>query len=164
MIPNSILNSDDDWMESTRSYLYPKIHPLVKRFGGYSIGKVTEDQYIGYFSEDEESIEGVFVDLGFERNPIAAFKTHSDGRTSEGSWAITSENDPSNRVSYGRQLHITLFEREDSSGRDLYAHYEDDWRVNPIAHLRCANFSPSKGVSIGKKLLNERTSVVTING
>lgn len=49
------LNSDDDWIEKVRKWLYPRLHPYLKNVGGYGVGGVYENQYVGttQLSEDE---------------------------------------------------------------------------------------------------------------
>ncbi len=159
------LTSDDDWIESVRQHLYPKLHgplsSLGKRIGIplYAVGHVGEAQYIGKFDENEDTIEDEFDDRG-ERNPIAALKSLRDGRTSEGSWVVKHDDAP-DLIEKGMQLHFTLFVREDGeSGRELYAHYEDDWEERPIRHLRGRNFSASEGVAIAEEYLDEHTHLI----
>jgi hypothetical protein len=59
------------------------------------------------------------------------------------------------------QLHLTLFERQDGkAGREIYAHYEDDWRVSPLPHLRAENFSERQGVELLTELIDEHSFLV----
>lgn len=160
MFPRFLLDSDDDWQEGLRANLYPLLHPYLKLFGGYAVGETRLNQYVGKFDEDEESIEVEMVDAGFRRNPIACFKSLPDGRASEGSWVLLPENAP-DHVAPGMQLHVTMFKRADGQkGREFYAHYEDDWRSAPVAHLRAKNFSAAAGVDIARDYLDERTFLV----
>ena len=160
MLPRFLLDSDDDWQEGLRAWLYPRLHPLLKQFGGYGVGETRLNQYVGKFSEGEESIELELVDAGFRRNPIACFKSLPDGRASEGSWVLLNEDAP-DYVAPGMQLHVTMFERDDGQkGREIYAHYEDDWRSAPVAHLRAKNFNAAAGVDIAGDYLDERTFLV----
>lgn len=161
MIPNFLINADDDWQEQLRRKYYPKIHPHLKKVGGYSLGHVGEKQYIGKFDEDEDAIEDELDDRG-RRNPIACLKSLSDGRISEGSWVILHEDCP-DLVEERMQIHMTLFQRADGkSGREIYAHYEDDWRTSPIAHLREANFEVETGAMLGTEYINEYTQLVLL--
>ncbi|UBF19107.1 hypothetical protein HRTV-14_gp34 [Halorubrum phage HRTV-14] len=160
MFPRFLLDSDDDWQEGVRAWLYPRLHPFLTPFGGYGVGHTAVNQYIGKFSEGEESIELELVDAGFRRNPIACFKSLPDGRKSEGSWVLIPEDAP-DHVAPGMQLHVTMFKRADGQkGREMYAHYEDDWRSAPVAHLRAKNFSAAAGVDIARDYLDERTFLV----
>jgi len=155
----NLLNSNDDWIEGVRRYLYPKLNPYLKPVGGYSLGKVTESQYVGVLEEDEDTIERGLDDM-CRRNPIAALKELNDGRVSEGSWVILHEDNP-DLVEKGMQLHFTLFELQDGSrGREVYAHYEDDWRTSWLAHLRSMNLSASEGVDLATEYFNEHTFFV----
>ena len=160
MFPRFLLDSDDDWQEGLRANLYPLLHPYLKPFGGYAVGETRPNQYVGMFDEDEESIEGGLVDLGFRRNPIACFKSLPNGRASEGSWVLLNEDAP-DHVAQGMQLHVTMLERADGQkGREFYAHYEDDWRSAPVAHLRAKNFSAAAGVDIARDYLDKRTFLI----
>jgi hypothetical protein len=161
LIPTFLIDADDDWQEGFRSYAYPRLHPYLKPFGGYGVGTVGYNQYVGTVSIDEEVLEEEFVDLGFYRNPIACFKNLPDGRESEGSWALRSRHDQNSRLDPGRQLHVTLFEREDGEpGRELYAHEEYDWQVYPIRHLREVDFDPEAGSAYARELIDTRTFAV----
>ncbi|MFC7199500.1 hypothetical protein [Halospeciosus flavus] len=156
-----LLDSDDDWIETVRRVLYPRLHPYLVPFGGYGVGTTTLNQYVAHLDEDEEAIEEELVAAGGERNPIACFKTLPDGRLSEGSWRFTHATDPTGRVEPGMQLHITLFERDDGlPGREVYAHYEDDWMADASGHLKGANFSASKGVSYATVLFDNHTYLI----
>lgn len=160
LIPTALLGADDDYWESFRGTYYPKLHPYLTRVGGYGVGRVTYDQKVGTAAESEEAIEAELVALGFERNPIACYKSLPDGRESEGSWVLRHEANP-DTVDEGMQLHVTLFAREDSeSGRELYAHYEDDWRAAPLAHLHEKNFDAVEGVQRARDLFRDSSFLV----
>lgn len=153
-----LLDADDDWIEGFMVAVYPSLHPILKPFGGYAVGTVGYNQYVGTFEEDEEVIEEELVAAGALRNPVACLKSLRDGRVEEGNWRVTFRNDPLGKIEPGFQLHIHLFERADGlPGRELYAHYEDDWAVSPIAHLREKNFSVEKGVELAQELIDEHT-------
>lgn len=150
------LGADDDWQEDFRSYAYPRLHPLLTPFGGYGVGRVGWNQYVGTVSIDEEVLEEELVALGFERNPIACFKSLPDGRESEGSWALRDD-----RLDPNRQLHITIFERDDGEpGRVVYGHEEYDWRVRPFWHLQGKDFDPEGGAEYARELIDGRTFAV----
>ncbi|UBF22187.1 hypothetical protein HRTV-2_gp39 [Halorubrum virus HRTV-2] len=166
MLPRFLLDSDDDWQEKTRRSLYPWLHPRLQRLGDligvpmYAMGGVGHNQYVGKLDEGEEAIEIDLVDLGFRRNPIACLKSLPDGRVSEGSWALVHEDAPE-VIEPGMQLHVTMFERDDGQpGREIYAHYEDDWRTSPLTHLREKNFSVLKGVEIAREYLDSESFLV----
>jgi len=168
MLPTFLLDSDDDWQEDLRRYWYPRLHNTLDGIGDrigvplYAVGKIGYNQYVGKFDEDEESIEVELVDVGFRRNPISCFKSLPDGRESEGSWVLLNEDAP-DHVAPGMQLHVTIFERaDDQPGREFYAHYENDWRTAPIAHLRAKNFSAAAGVDIARDYLDDSTFLIRL--
>jgi hypothetical protein len=149
ILPYSILNEDDDYIEELRGYWYPRIHPVLTKYTpAYGVATVSEAQFVREVSLSEDALEAELTEVGFARNPLAAFKSHPDGRESEGSWVLIPERDDYGLVEPGMQLHITLLPRtDDATGRAIYAHYEDDWRVSPLAHLRSANFDVEAGVT-----------------
>lgn len=157
-----LLGANDDWIEAVRKRLYPALHPYLQRFGGYGIGAVYENQYVATSSVDEEALELELQEAGFFRNPIAAYKTHKDGRKSEGSWRITPATDPTGKVEKGMQLHVTLFQSEyDASHIDMYAHYEKNWEADASGHLSEDGFSARKGVEIATEVLDGHMFVKT---
>jgi len=166
MLPKFLLDGDDDWQEGFRRRVFPRLHRTLVRIGSavgvplYAAGTLWYVGHAATLDEDEEVIEEELVELGFRRNPVACFKSLKDGRQSEGSWALIHEDDPE-RIEPGRQLHVTMFERRDGKpGRELHAHYEDDWRVAPLSHLRAKEFSYDQGVSVLVELLDEQTFLV----
>jgi hypothetical protein len=163
IIPTSLIGSDDDWIEPLRNYLFPRLHSYASKFGEligvplYATANVGWNQYVGYFEENEDDIEVELQEVGMVRNPVAALKTLPDGRESEGSWVLLHENAP-DVVDPGMQLHLTLFKFDsDKAGREVYAHYEDDWRDSPIDHTEAENFSPKMGVKLARSYLDENS-------
>jgi hypothetical protein len=157
-----LLGADDDWQEPVAGYLYPKLHQYLVWLGGligvplYAIGGTGSSQYVGKVDIDEETLEHEFADLGLLRNPITAYKIKADGREQEGSWVLWHDYDSRGLVEPRRQLHIMIFERADEQpGREIYAHYEDDWRSAPIAHLREKNFDVEQGVEKATDLFDD---------
>lgn len=158
----SLLDADDDWIESFRRVWYPRLHPYLTSIPGpvpfYSLGHVGPLQDVGWVSIDEEEFEEILVDLGFQRNPIACFKSDPHDHLSEGSWVLRVRDDEFDLLEPGMQLHITLF-ASDAGDLEIFAHVEDDWRVSPIAHLRGDNFRPVMGRTHMRSLLDEHTSL-----
>lgn len=155
-----------DWVESVRRTLFPLFHRLLEPIGLYGTGRVYDNQYVTTYHQQnyvkyptaEEELEAIFHKIGIERNTVASYKIHDDGRTSEGSWRATHPD----YVEDGMQIHITLF-RPHNSGLDeidVYAHYEDDYEHRPISHIREKNFSASEGVRRAKRLLRNKTSIL----
>lgn len=155
-----------DYIERFRRYWYPKLHGLLRRVevGVPLFSKATtdEDRYAATFHIDEDTLEETFLhDLGFERNPIAAYKTHEDGRQSTLSIRLTngvSENRGGQYVEPGMQLHATFFPSEYDDGTiDMYAHYEKDWARHPIQHLRGVGTNSLQGVKRVLALIHNST-------
>lgn len=154
-----LLDADDDWMEGVRRKWLPRLHPFIEVVGGYSVGTVYGEQYVGHAFEPEDVVEEALEERA-RRNPIACLKSLEDGRVSEGSWVVLHDDCPE-LVEPGMQLHITLFAPEnDNIGRELYAHYEDDWRVRPFAHVREENFQPVRGAEMATVFFDEYTFLV----
>jgi hypothetical protein len=148
------LDTEDDWIEEARRFLYPRIHPYLTKYGGYGIGTTTWDQYVYSALADDQTIEEALWDCGFRRNPVAAYKSLPDGRESQGSWVLWHEEAP-HIVEWGKQLHVTLFYAPDGiPGYELYAHYEYDWRRFPRRHLRGDDIEVESAVRITRNLLD----------
>jgi hypothetical protein len=151
------LNADDDWIEALRRWLWPKLHPILKRYTGYgAVGSTHESQFAGTVRVNEQTLEEILVDLGFERNAPAYLKSTKDGRVSEGSWALRGEDDEYALIDGDEQLHVTLYEpRDGSEGREVYAHAELDWQDDPVGHLEEESFRPAP--EMVTFLMNEHT-------
>jgi len=165
-LPREFTGADADWEESFRAYWYPKLNAGLVALGHaigiplFATGTVSWNQYVGTVDTDEEVIEPELEEAGFRRNPIACYKHLLDGRNSEGSWVLLHEDAP-DYVAPGMQVHLTMFDRLDGKpGRELYAHYEDDWRVNWLGHLRETDFNAAAGVSIATDVLDHETYLV----
>lgn len=148
-----MFDHEDDYIEGFRRIVYPRLHKPLSALGNkiginlYAEGHVGKNQYVGTTHAQEDKIERELDSLSAERNVIACLKTLRDGRVSEGSWVLLHEDVPE-LIAEGMQVHITLFKPKDGSvGREVYAHYEDDWRSAPLAHLREKNFDVAAGVA-----------------
>lgn len=149
-----------DWFnEQFRRRVWPKLHPLLQRVGGYAIGVTPENQLAAVFEQDIEEVEHqVMHSLGFGRNNIACLKHRETGEWSDGSWVWRPDGWLSEM-----QLHITLydgiFDGEGMAGQSevttAYAHWEDNYWVSPFDHLDGANFQPREGVRRFQEMLDE---------
>lgn len=93
----------------------------------YTAYQIPDHEYAGKLDLPPEAVEKRLWEVGFERMPLAAFKTTPDGRHEVGSWAYRE------RPLAERQLHVVLFRRPDG-GTDMYAHDEYN-ALNPaVAH------------------------------
>lgn len=58
----SLLNSNDDWIESFRRSLYPLLHDPLSKLGEkvgvnlYAVGSVGGNQYVSKFDEPEDGM------------------------------------------------------------------------------------------------------------
>ncbi len=154
-----LLDADDDWIEVVRRWLFPRLHGVASRFGAYTIGTTGENQRVCRVLVDEETIETVLVALGFERNPIACFKSLVDGRESEGSWVLRSHDDRFGLLERDRQLHVTLFLPRYGHGVLVYAHEEYDWQDAPRKHFLGESVDPIIGATKMLYLLMEQTDL-----
>lgn len=156
-----LLDSDDDWQEQLRRYLYPRLHPYLTTASEITnvplfATKVSDEgRHAATLEVDPELFEETLVELGFIRNPVAAFKTLDDGTPSVGSWALLYEDDDDDLLDEGHQLHVVLFEVED--GLAIHAHAETDWRHSAIGHLRGDYFSRDDGIEGIRYLLDNYT-------
>ena len=156
----SILDADDDWIEGFRRWLYPKLHPYLTRVNGYGVGTVGEAQYVCTLPAGEEHVEEVLVDHGWTRNPIACYKTHADGRQSEGSWRLRGLDDRYDLLEdSSKQLHITFFDADDQGAVDVYCHQEYDWMCAPLMHLREVELEFDIGRWKAKRFIRDHTDL-----
>ena len=154
-----MFNHNHDYIEKFRQVLYPKLHPYLKKFGGYGVGTVSETQYVASLPADEELIEEVLWNYGWQRNIIASYKTHEDGRDSEGSWRLRGvDDDYGIATNPDKQLHITLFNNTENPDHiDVYCHYEYDWTRKPLKHLREVEFNEDLGSRKGLRFIRDHT-------
>ncbi len=159
MIPKFLLGADDDYWESFRRTVYPRIHPILQMlpFPAYSKGPVHENQYVCTAEVNQNNLEAELREAGFFRNPIAAYKNHPDGRKSVGSWRLLPACDKTGMVEDDMQLHVTLFESEYEDHVDIYAHYEKNWEKDATGHLKESGFSAAEGVRIASAVIESYT-------
>ena len=157
------MSHESDWIEAARRLLYPRLHPLLHIVGLYSVGPVSEAQHVATIQMGEEEFEKYILHAPhrFERNPIASYKTAPDGRKSTLSLRLThagSEHYNTQYVDEKKQLHWTLFNAADGV-LDLYAHYEYDWQVAPVKHLRGEGMSDDIGRAKSLLFLRDATGL-----
>lgn len=136
------------WWSPLRRYVWPRIHEVLVKFGGYSLSHVGGPQFVGAFSMSEGELESILFRMGFSRNPWAALKRRLNRQdVSEGSFVWRKSDKwyvPDWLAHY--QLHVTVFERK-GGGFDVYAHWEMNYWRHPAKHLDGVNFSRTKGVN-----------------
>lgn len=154
-VSKCLYGEDADWWEYLRRRMWPLLHSPLETLGGFSVSSVGESQYVGRVPfNDEDALEVVLRNIGFTRNPWAALKRRKNRKdVSEGSW-VDRWNDkwwlPSWLSKY--QLHVTIFEREDNDGYDIYAHWERNYIPSPFKHLNGVDFDGPKG----KRMMEQR--------
>lgn len=154
-----------DFWEGLRGWLLPKLGVIAQFLEDvtgdryYTESDTHKNQFVGRVALPEEAFEKVLHDLGFDRNPLAAWKhlsTDTDNYE-EGSFR---------KVGFGEyprmQLHVILydgagFEEGESEHTYVYAHWEYRWDTNPIKHYRGSNgrYSAEEGVRRMSALLDE---------
>lgn len=157
-----------DWIETARAAALPMIHNVLAPLGLFGIATVDERQYVATFDLDEETLETLFIeDLNFERNPLAAYKSHAeDSRESTMSLRLTHAASESRfdrlYVEPRRQLHLTFLPAQRGSGGeiDIYAHNEYSWLTDPLKHLRSKEVRHNDAVKKTLALLRHETFCV----
>jgi hypothetical protein len=159
------MGHDQDWIERLRLWLIPKLGRAVQYLNHrddsslYVAYELHNKEFVGRVDMPEEEFEERLVDMGFERNPIAALKTNSAGETEEGSWRkVGFENHPN------RQLHVILFDGDAMNDAPtgsvyIYAHWELRWDTDPVDHYKGVGYSGPEGVRRMKKMLNVESIV-----
>lgn len=136
------------WWTPIRRWLWPKIHETLVALGGFSLSHVGDHQYVGQIDLPESQLDTLLVGMEFNRNPWAALKRRYERQdVSEGSWVYRDSTHwyiPDFLAH--KQLHVTIFERADGRGYDIYAHWEMNYIRHPFKHLDGVEFSAAKGV------------------
>lgn len=156
------MHANQNFWEPVRKYVWPRIHGLLTTIGGYSVGQVSNDQYVGTIPHTEKQVEETLSHrIGFTWNPVAALK-REDGEWSEGSWVFRDADDMvfwDGKAKYkhdfltDKQLHVTLFDGED--GIDVYAHFEYSWITHPVKHLNTVDMKIDLAVAMTTRRLEE---------
>mgnify|MGYP000574173019 CR=1 FL=1 len=165
-----------DYWETLRSVLIPLVGKQIARINshsdtGYYVSYPTgRDEYALQVQKDEESFEEDLEAMGFERNPVAAFKTLAGtSYKEEGSWyMVHSNNDlhgldlPSDAIPYVRdgqndfQLHLILYEVDgDENTTVVFAHHELWWGAYPLSHYRGRYYDPEFGQALLVEIMKD---------
>lgn len=140
------------YWNAIRCRYLPRLDRLARRFGlGYAAYELHPRELAGTVDEPVETVESTLAGHGFERMPLAAWKTLGDGRGEAGSWALREG------PLAERQLHVMLFASGDGT-TELYAHEEYN-----AFHPRYANnhyygvdYDPEGGQQRLEALLGDR--------
>ncbi|UBF23183.1 hypothetical protein M1M34_gp032 [Haloarcula tailed virus 2] len=165
-----------DFWETIRSTLIPLVGRQVAKLDShtkdhyYVEHRTGRGQYICQINKSEEKFEEDLEDMGFERNPIAAFKTLAGtDHKEEGSWYKVDDSDdvldlelPEKAKEFDRegqpdfQLHLILYEiDDDSKTTTVCGHHELWWGARPLGHYRGHYYSPWFGGILFSKILME---------
>lgn len=151
-----------DFWETIRSVLLPKLgivaHHLntITKKNYYVEADTHKERFVGRVEMGEEEFEKVLHDLGFERNPLAAWKhleTDADNYEEASFRKIGFEDEPR------KQLHVVLYDgaNVDDSPDEytyVYAHFEYRWDTNPIKHYRGHEVESKRAVKRMKWMLD----------
>lgn len=147
----SLLDHHADYWEPIRKHLIPRIDRFLRFIGlPGATARVTQTEYVGRVNLDEETLEEQLTALGYERNPLAAWKTTPEGVQEAGSWA---KYGPTPHITDGRQIHIMLFNTNHPGQTDVYAHEEPHHIEAPIKHYFGHTQNPEKGVAVVREEL-----------
>lgn len=126
-----------DWWETLRSVLLQLLSRRVPRVKwAYTLH---EREYVGVIRKPPEEVEQLLWEHGARRNPLAAYKTLSDGTGEIGSWAFRESLFAEN------QLHVMLFPARE--GTAIYGHMEYS-SINPftaLKHYQGQGYDPEAG-------------------
>jgi len=151
-----------DWWERLRAWLVPKLGvftQLLEDITGdyyYVESKTHNNQFVGRIDMPEEDFEAELHEMGFERNPLAAWKHLGSGEHEEGSWRKVGYEGEDQKM----QLHVILYDGDKMQNADsgvtyVYAHWELRWDSDPMGHYRGKIYEPGTGVKMMKDLLDQ---------
>lgn len=147
-----MIGSDEDaaidTLTALRRRVFPAIHRVKRRFGGYAECTMHPSEYVGTVERTLGRFRSDLRSMGFHREPIAALKCHRDGRESAGSWVRRGS------TFADEQLHVTVF-CGGSAAVDAYAHWEYSWITHPYKHYRAVGWDTDRGVTAMRTLLSE---------
>lgn len=135
-----------------REALLPGLDRLARRLRlGYAAYEVNPREYAGRIDASVETTGELLAAHGFERMPLSAWKTLSDGRSEAASWARRDG------LFADRQLHVMLF-RTDEGATDCYVH--DEFNAfhprHATKHYHGVDYDPQEGCRQFRELLGER--------
>lgn len=161
-----------DWLEAVRHALIPDLGHLLAEVNDdwstdlYATLQTHVHELAFLWHEPEEAFERRLHELGFVRNPVAAWKSLDDGSTEQGSWAwrgrppATSstgewEHDPWADA----QLHVIVFGEAGDGTTAAFAHWEYSWKTHPVKHYRGGDTPDGlddRGVALLRRMFRER--------
>lgn len=130
-----------DYWETLRRLLLPPLHAYAERYGHFTAQVVNERSYVGRIDSPPDQVEHLLWQHGFQRMPLASFKSLSDGTPEAGSWAYRES------LTASEQLHVMLFSTRE--GTAVYCHREAN-ALSPftaLAHYRGVGYDPQAGAN-----------------
>jgi hypothetical protein len=172
------MGHQQDFWESLRAVVLPRLGWLLQQVqshvGGDLYAETTtgRSQFACVVHKTEEKLERDLHAIGFERNPLAAWKTLvGTDRTEEGSWryygtdneSIVAPTDSFEQFinehgteNADTQLHVILYELDDRPETTaVFAHHEAAWHTHPIVHYNAVYYDPILGVNATRHLFRE---------
>jgi len=134
-----------------RAAVLPTLDRLARRLRlGDAAYELDDREYAGRIDAPLEDVDTLLAAYGFERMPLSAWKTLSDGRSEAGSWARREH------PLAERQLHVMLF-RTANGAVDCYAHEEYNAFHPRYAadHYHGVDYNPPAGCRELQHLLGE---------
>lgn len=163
-------------LNSIRDSTVPLLSPLVVRLNDelgsdiYISYEQGRHEFLGVVDLSQSELESRMKDMGFELNPLAAWKTLAGTSEAEqGTWRYVNANEeyfgldaPSAALEYERedghahQLHIILYELDENSGTTaVCAHHELAWDAYPLKHYSGEYYNPEFGIAMFTEMLRE---------
>ena len=147
----AFVGPDDNFWGPIRRTVLPRLDRALHEYGGYATATADDREFVGVIDAGPERAERFLWALGYLWNFAASLKTSPDGLTEYSSWAKRRVQNPGLRRAFEaveripvlgvapeivesivatRQVHVTLFEREDGT-TVAYAHEEPN-ALNPL--------------------------------
>jgi len=161
-----------DWMETAREHIINYLANVLVRCrscdGSLYVKTTTDDsEFVGIVDKPEDKIEQDLATMGFNRNPLAAWKTLSgSNHHEEGSWRLDCVDDPPiplpaeahphDEDGCDFQLHVVLYEIDSREGTTaVFAHHELSWTTHPIGHYKGTYVNDSYGSALMNEYLKQ---------
>lgn len=118
------------------------------------------EEFVGVVDLQQWELESVLKEMGFEQNPLAAWKTLAGtSEEEEGSWRYVNAQDeyygltpPRAATEYddnnghAHQLHVILYELDEDEGTTaVCVHHELAWDAYPVGHYKGKYYDPQFG-------------------